>query len=74
MARFTIVDNIDQVCLSDDWKDAVKFNSKGRVVGEDGKPIAPGYAGRQYRLLVKKERILSSSERSFRWMARSAKY
>jgi hypothetical protein len=60
---FNIIDNVSNIKLSSNWIDSAKFNSKGRTVGENGKPITASYKAKQYRLVSKKERDFTALER-----------
>jgi len=63
MPRFKPIQSTDEIKASNDWTDSTKFISKGRIVGENGKPQLSDYQGRQYRLISKKERPFSRCER-----------
>lgn len=54
MRNLKLINDIKEVNLSKEWVDSEKFNSKDRVVN---------HAGRNYRLLYKKERVFSGPER-----------
>ena len=52
--NFKIVNHANEINLSRDWVDSAKFDSRDRIVE---------HAGRQYRLIAKKERFFSCVER-----------
>ena len=60
MSKFKIINNINEIPLN---SDSPTFNSKGRFVDEKGHKIkSADYAGRQYKLIAKKERQFSDPE------------
>jgi hypothetical protein len=63
MPSFTIINNPSKIALSTTWIPSTKFNSKDRVVNAEGKAVGADYKGRQYRIIEKRERIFSTSER-----------
>lgn len=63
MPGFRIINNTSEITLGDEWVPATKFNSKDRIVDEKGHKVSSGYQGRQYRIIEKRERTFSCSER-----------
>lgn len=63
MVSFKIIDNTSKITLNNKWTSAANFESKGKVVNEKGHEIGSDYQGRKYRIIEKKERIFSTSER-----------
>ena len=63
MPGFKIVNNSSEIILSNQWVPSTKFNSKDRLVDAKGKAVSSDYKGRQYRIIEKRERILSTPER-----------
>lgn len=57
MKEFNIVNHESEINLSSDWRDSAKFDSKNTIVTQ---------SGRQYKLIAKKERTLSISERALK--------
>ncbi len=57
------INNINEMKLSNDWTVATKFNSKNRVVAQDGKPISASYSGRTFKITQKYERSIPFFER-----------
>lgn len=53
---------IDKFQLKNDWVDAIKFNNKGNIADETGKPLQTNYSGRQYQLIAKKQRHFNGIE------------
>lgn len=54
MIKFKIVNNESEINLSRPWMDSRKFKSKDKIIN---------LAGRQYKLIAKKERLFSRAER-----------
>lgn len=63
MPKFEIISNIVDIPVEDQWVAATKFNSKDRLVDEQGHKISPDYQGRRYRIVEKRERTYSGLER-----------
>ena len=63
MPGFEIINNSSEIKLNNEWIDSLSFKNKGSIVNDQGKPVSLDYAGRQYQLIIKKERIFSFWER-----------
>lgn len=63
MPNFKIINDIGEIKLDHRWAPSAKFNSKDRRVNECGREVYVGYEGRQYRIIEKRERVLSTGER-----------
>lgn len=63
MPVFNIINNVDEITLNSDWVPSTKFNSKDRVVDENGEKIGADYQGRQYQIVEKREYVFSTLER-----------
>ena len=64
MPSFNIIENRSQINLDSQWISSTKFNSKDRIVDEDGNLADPNCAGRRlYQIIEKRERAFSTEER-----------
>lgn len=63
MPIITIINNRREINLNESWVPSGKFNSKDRIVDQNGHKIAPGHQGPQYRIIEKRERAFSGLER-----------
>jgi hypothetical protein len=63
MLGFSVVNSASEIKCTGTWEDAVKFNSKGKIINERGEYVSKTYAGPKYQLVSKKERQFSYSER-----------
>ena len=63
LPSFKIVNTVNKIHQSPAWLDSPKFASKGRIVDAKGKTVDKEYQGRTYRLIAKKERVFTLSER-----------
>lgn len=66
MVKFSIVNDVNQIQLSNNWKDAAKFNSLNRIVNDKGTVVTQTYSGNKFRLIAKKELHYSCFERLVR--------
>lgn len=66
MPCFTIIKDKSEINLNNDWVASTKFKSKDRFVDAKGKTVSSDYTGRQYRIIEKRERIFSTTERFVR--------
>lgn len=63
MSSVKIIHNQSEINLNNKWVPSTKFNSKDRIVDQNGHKIGSGYKGRQYRIIEKRERAFSGLER-----------
>ena len=64
MPSFNIIENRSQINLDSQWISSTKFNSKDRIVDEDGNLADPNCAGRRlYQIIEKRERTFSTEAR-----------
>lgn len=63
MSSVKIINNQSEINLNNKWVPSTKFNSKDRIVDQNGHKIGSGYKGRQYRIIEKRERAFSGLER-----------
>lgn len=63
MPNFKIMRESYQTNLSSEWVDSPKFNSKNRLVDENGKKISADFNGNCYQLICKKQRNFSTFEK-----------
>lgn len=67
MPNITLINNPDEILnLSHGFQDAVKFESKDRLVMPDGKSFSFKYPGWRYRIIDKKTRDYTFAERTSR--------
>ncbi len=66
MVQFKIISNPNQIESGPEWADATKFESRGRIVDANGKRVGKDFQGRRYRLVSKKQRELTGSEKNMR--------
>lgn len=63
MPCFKIVHNTNEISLNGQWVSSAKFNSKDRIVDEEGRAVSSDYQGRRYQIIEKRERVFSNTER-----------
>lgn len=63
MKPVKIINNIDEIALNNQWTPATKFNSKNRIIDEQGNKVSSSYRGVRYQIIEKRERIFPIYER-----------
>lgn len=63
MSDFKIINDSNEITLSNKWVPSNKFNSKDRLVDANGNKVGSDYKGRQYRIIEKREHTFSGLER-----------
>lgn len=63
MSRFQIINDVNEINLPDQWVDASKFDSKNKIIYQNGNFLGVKYGGHEYLLIAKKERYFSPLER-----------
>lgn len=63
MPDFKRIEEQSEYPWSQEWRDVDDFKSKDRLVDENGKVVGADHSGRKYKIIEKKERTYTHSER-----------